>query len=618
MKKRTAKNIFLTIAALAVAPAFFLLNIARYLAPDAVFFYSAVILLFGIIFWTLENKYSDVMNDSSRNIPLVAVHALAYLLLCYAYGVDSWAGKGVFPVISIFFAWLLVKILFITDKYSEKAHLTVNVIGIIVSVVAVWELFPFPLNFVPIPVVILAIPVRMLVKKIFPKQKIVTIVFSYAFMTVSLIILLNFLTIRHGNTANYLVVLIFVLEILFKFRVYRTFKRFFLPVALFLDLAVVVNICAPSYGKYFTTLTGIVAACFIAGVATLKGLGVDIAPRKIAIANYIVLFAGVVAVGAIVFSRITPCEYASIENDFKIISRSEGAYDMVLSPDGRYLYAVFGDPIHTLEKFDLSGLDDTLVYQFEEESAEPERLVLDAKRNRVVVSVWGEPNMKVAVFDADKLNLIDVLGGESLPHNPDNIKADASLSYYYVLGERIGEVSKVNADTLETEKTGRSHLGIAYGMCLDEKRELLYTSSWIGPFITVFNINTMTPKFRFRSEIVNAEINCDSETGKVYAGNFINDYISVYDMKESEKRIKKIPATFGARDLVLDEERKMMVSGTYFTGVIEGIDIESGKRLFKYKPGKYVRGIEYDKSTGSLFVACRCGIYELKKSLKSE
>ncbi|MEW6202290.1 MAG: hypothetical protein AB1546_09960 [bacterium] len=313
----------------------------------------------------------------------------------------------------------------------------------------------------------------------------------------------------------------------------------------------------------------------------------------------------------ILFHNFKPCDYKKIKKDFIVHSKTEGSYDMVLVAEGRYLFSIFGTKdVHVMERIDTTGREETQVYDLPGNS-HPQRLVYDPVRNRVAVANWGEPSANLFVFDARSFKVIKSFRTDKFIKGSVNITADPDFRHYYLLEETKGTLIAFDADTIEPIAWGKAR-GIAYGITYNPVRDSIFTSSWIFPFINELDTENLRLKKTYVSSFVTYELGSDPVTGEVFAAEPLRRRIVVYDGRNF--RITRAFRTgFGVRDFQLDRTGNLLIAGSYVEGTLDIFELSTGKRVGRWKPAPFIRGVYYDTASGRIFCACKCGILELRK-----
>jgi len=313
----------------------------------------------------------------------------------------------------------------------------------------------------------------------------------------------------------------------------------------------------------------------------------------------------------IVYHKSEPCDYRRIEKNFIVLSKESGSYDMVLGPEGRYLYVVYGEAERNVEKIDTAGKEKTKILKLPGDS-QPERLIYDRARDRIIVSNWGEARAKLIALDARTFRIVRWIGGAGLPERPIAVTADPGFHYYYLLGETEAEAVRIDADTFRTTARYDADYGAGYGICYSRPRKSVFVITWIGPNVDELSAGTLSPRKRTRAAILNYGISCDPYSDRVYAAAPIRSKVIAFGGRKL-KRIRAYRAGFGVRPVQADSRRDLLVAGSYFEGSLDLIRLSDGARIAHYRPGAYIRGLYYDPASGRIFTGCKCGVFELRE-----
>ncbi|MEW5946135.1 MAG: hypothetical protein AB1742_08055 [bacterium] len=409
---------------------------------------------------------------------------------------------------------------------------------------------------------------------------------------------------------------ILVFEVFYFLKLHRRLRRVYFFLVNFIDLAVP--------GALVLTLPGVgVKDSIVLYVLSFAGFAavslVSLAARRsfsgaTGFACTLAVFFLAVSVLNSSFQKLRACDYERIGRDFLVHSRRGGAYDMVLDPGGRYLYAIFGDGENSVDRIDTTGVRETGSFGLSRK-AQPQRLIHDAARNRVLVAVWGAPEMTLLVLDAGSLESVRIFRDGRIPKGPVDITMGREGRYFYLLGETAGEIVKMNAETLEPVAWGEAFQNVAYSVSFNPVRRSVFVSSWIFPSMSELTEGGLTGKKKVRSPFVTYELESDPFTGDLFAANPAGGRIDVYDGEDLRLR-RRYETGFWVRDFQVVPERNLLVAGSYVQGVLDVIDLTTGKRLGRWRPESHIRGVYYDAGSGRVFAACRCGIVELKKRFR--
>lgn len=319
---------------------------------------------------------------------------------------------------------------------------------------------------------------------------------------------------------------------------------------------------------------------------------------------------------AMCFVKLYTAPDSELEKDFIIHSRDEGSYDMVLDPTGRYLYAIFGEDVNSLEKIDTAGIEKPVVKKLPGNS-QPQRLIYDEQTDRIIVANWGEYTMLLAFFNADTLEPIKVFDRDGMPGGPVGITLDEKHRIIYLLGEHSSGIARIDADTMEWEAYGEAGGGVAYGICYSPISDTLFTTTWLGPFISEVDPDKLVLIRRWHAPYVTYQLECDPDVARIFVTEPLRRRIMIRDTETgSLKKTGKYRTGLGTRDFHVSWEKRILVAGSYIEGMVHVYDIDSRKLLGKWNTPSYVRGVYYHEESGRIFIACKYGILELKTKFK--
>lgn len=316
---------------------------------------------------------------------------------------------------------------------------------------------------------------------------------------------------------------------------------------------------------------------------------------------------------AMCFVKLYTSPTTEVEKNFKIISTNEGAYDMVMDPQGRYLYAIYGEDTNTIEKYDTLGAEEPIVRKLPGNS-QPQRFLYDEKTDRIVLANWGDLGMLMAFFDAKTLRQVKVFERKGMPGGPLNLFLDERERKIYLLGEHSSGIARVNADTMEWEAYGEAGGGVGYGICYSPSSDTLFTTTWLGPFISEVDPEKLVLIRRWRAPYVTYQAECDPDAPRIFVTDPMRRRIVIRDTEGGRlRKIGKFRTGLGVRDFQVSWKKQLLVAGSYIEGMLHVYNIEGGELLGSWETPPYVRGVYYHEETGRIFVACKYGVLELKE-----
>lgn len=615
--KRNFRAVFFLALLAAAAPIILLVfKVTIYLGVGAMLSYAALFVLCFFVARLAKTRAVTVRAFSSS--PAVAALHIVIILLVRIFIISPPCHAMIYlTALLVFFLWATFKLLFRNEKYRKAVRTATGFAGWAAAFAFMILYFPYPMNYLPAQFLIAGLLFCGLWRLLRLPWRRPLAAFTYSGLPGGLTVAVLLFSATRQSWLAMFVFLIPIFELAFALGIHRRLRGIFFFTVIMADAL----IPALLVGKLFSAAASDVVfmhAVSIIGFLLFSGClfilnKIKTIKNSAALKPAYVAAAFIVTASAmnIVFHKMAVCDYEKIEKDFIVLSRKAGAYDSVLEPGGRYLFAIHGEDVNAVEKIDTSGIGKTKVFRFAGES-QPQRLVYDTKRGRIAVANWGEDSMKVLVMDARTFKPVKIFHGDEIKGKPDNITMDPGHDFYYVLSEDGGEVVKIDARTLKITAKGRSEMGVAYGICYDRHRKSVFTGSWLGFYISELSAGNLRNKGRIRGSFVNYGIECDPASGKLFASNPLWNCISIYGGEKMSFQ-RSYPAGFGVRDIQLDDANNLIVAGSYFQGMLDLIELSTGKRIARWKPAPYIRGIYYDPSSGRIFTACKCGVLELKK-----
>lgn len=103
-----------------------------------------------------------------------------------------------------------------------------------------------------------------------------------------------------------------------------------------------------------------------------------------------------------------------------------------------------------------------------------------------------------------------------------------------------------------------------------------------------------------------------AERGRLYVTNVTAGTLDVYD-EETLEREQRLDAGLFPRDLVLDRRRELLHVAGYADGTVSTFDVSGAEvdLVQRAWAGSLLRGIGHDPTTGRLFAASGCGLFEI-------
>ncbi len=256
----------------------------------------------------------------------------------------------------------------------------------------------------------------------------------------------------------------------------------------------------------------------------------------------------------------------------------------------------------------------------------PERLERDPATGRIWAQMIGAAAHAMWELDIARSgqdSSIAVRRRLPIPWEPGNPGIDAArnrLVLTYV-PNRHGDNPLVEAFDLPSlapvQRTGRTGSGpeMADYIALDPDSGLYYVPVFVdsGRFNLV-EIDGQTGAVLRRKETFHPTVGiaADHRAMRIYATNVTAGTLDVYDMATLE-RVQRVPAGVFPRDLVFDRDRGLLYVGGYADGAVWTFDVSRQRvePLGHVQVGSLLRGVGLDESTGRVFAASACGVFEV-------
>ena len=380
--------------------------------------------------------------------------------------------------------------------------------------------------------------------------------------------------------------------------------------------------CSVTWGGFFEDLwwVGTVLIVWLLGLVYLAWrIGKPFAKGKPA-----VLFALRLGACAIVIPIIASAFFSGrsvqMSPEASLIFKQENLYDIHLdSAKGRLLVSQTNpdecqpEPYSYLFAFSLDDLN-LPPTKFRLPTIELEDLAFDPDSRQIYqVNLGtleiGRSTFKTLVFDADTLKLkreleIDVVCNGSINH-----ALIKSLDRLFVRCD-VDNMVVINTQTLQADNL--FFIGKLTMILGDPTNEIVYLSYDWKKVIEAIDATTLKVIHRAKGPLYAEKMLLSSRRNELYVPGPKEAEIWVFSAPDLNL-IRKIPARFGVRALAIDEENNLLIAGSYVTGYVDVVDLNTYKPIKTYYVGKFQRSMVVDSSSRQAFITTtKSGLYMLQ------
>ncbi len=238
-------------------------------------------------------------------------------------------------------------------------------------------------------------------------------------------------------------------------------------------------------------------------------------------------------------------------------------------------------------------------------TAELESMVLDHENRRIFhANRWTFNEDRtfhdalIMVLDADTFEVKKNRRIDEVCSGSTNHALVSSANRVFVHCE-MNNLIQINMDTLETENSINTGEGL--NIIGDDTKAVLYMNYDGKPLIEARDGKTLELLYSGIGPYSADKMFYGSKEGRLYLPDGYLGQILAYSTPDL-KLIKKIPTQFGQRAFAVDEKNSLLIAGSYLTGYVYVIDLESGKRQKRLYVGKYGRTIVVDPPRRQAFM----------------
>jgi len=150
-----------------------------------------------------------------------------------------------------------------------------------------------------------------------------------------------------------------------------------------------------------------------------------------------------------------------------------------------------------------------------------------------------------------------------------------------------------------------------YDILADTRRGNMFFTDWVWGIVYKFDIENMKPGGNRFLWGVATGLALDEDRCQLFVSHGIPGRIEVLDC-ETLSMVRSIRVGFGGHELALSRDGERIYLVRYFGGKFTEIDRRTGEVLDELQVGGQTRSLFYWKEKNRLFLASRCGIFEIK------
>ena len=233
-----------------------------------------------------------------------------------------------------------------------------------------------------------------------------------------------------------------------------------------------------------------------------------------------------------------------------------------------------------------------------------QQIAVDPARGLAVLPLWRTP--AILLYDLNRNRVLRSFA----THRAQLIGAEKNGDTIYVIGEGLGLYTlDLNTDRLTRHPLPyRTHR--LYDIQLDPGRGHLYLSDWIWGVVYQLRDGDMAPlRHRVLFGMAGA-MALDRTRCELYVARMLYGRIDVLDCA-TLRTVRRLRAGRGAHEMALSPDSNSLYVVIYFDGTFMEIDRFTGRRLDSFAVGRQTRALYLDPRTGRLFLASKCGVYEV-------
>jgi hypothetical protein len=235
-----------------------------------------------------------------------------------------------------------------------------------------------------------------------------------------------------------------------------------------------------------------------------------------------------------------------------------------------------------------------------------QRIVADPQRGLAVLPLWRRPG--VILYDLRR----ERVARHFPTRHAQLVGAERNGDTVYIVGEGQGLYSlDLDARTL-TRHPVELRTRRLFDAVADPARGALFLSDWIYGAVYRLDLETMKPQRRRMLWGMAGAMALDAPRCELYVSRLLYARVDVLDCR-TLRTVRRLRAGRGAHELALSPDSNSLYVVNYFEGTFMEMDRRTGRRLDSFRVGRQTRALHLDPATGRLFLASRCGVYEVKR-----
>jgi len=277
--------------------------------------------------------------------------------------------------------------------------------------------------------------------------------------------------------------------------------------------------------------------------------------------------------------------------------------------DNPYDMAIFGDELLVVSGRDFSvlgRLDPRRPGDFSAVAlgyGNVQQIVPFEELGRVVMTMWKA--RKIIVFDMDtnrpanifETEVSKLVGAEK---HGGKVYVNSELPWMYVVDPKQGTISRDKLDF-------RFHT--LYDMKISTAGDI-YLTDWVWGLVYRLDAEKLEKHAERFTGIVATGMALDEEGCELYVSRPLYSKVEVVDCKTLERQ-RILDSGFSTHEIALSLDKKILYAVRYFTGTFREMDAGTGAVKDEFRVGGQTRALLRSGKSGRIFVASKCGIYEV-------
>ncbi|MDP8222054.1 MAG: hypothetical protein P9L99_01725 [Candidatus Lernaella stagnicola] len=242
----------------------------------------------------------------------------------------------------------------------------------------------------------------------------------------------------------------------------------------------------------------------------------------------------------------------------------------------------------------------------------PQRITVDPRRKEIHVVVLdrgGAHSVRTYDYTDDTLREVRRL---DLDYEPIRVYVDSAKDELIVLGYG-GAVGVFPRDgkqpRLFREYDDLGFIGM-FDTLVPNRDGSGYFASMVASDVLLLDADDFTIRKRGSVGAPTIGMDYDPAGNRLYAAGTLTREIIVLD-GDSLAVLDRIPTETTVRELYLDHRRGLIVTAGYVDGMLDFYDLHDRTRRARLFVGKLARGLHLEPTSGRLFAASSCGLFEV-------